>query len=573
MPNPHCPICWKRLFYRVFFGLVPARCVADQRVHRYLASGIGIVFACIVGMEAEAYGQRTLSLSSDMVLDNNALLMPTSAGNRSINGNAHQSEPLISFGGYQFATWYHNGANNEQDIYLARRDLTDPTNTWQSFDTGYNMVNGDEDGDGTGRMSWDSHNVIGMGISGDGRIHLAYDHHVDNLRYLTTRGINRATISSSAWASQTADADNLFFVPSGERAKFNAQDTGTVSGVTYPRFADGPNGDLLATYRTGGSGNGNTHFLSYNSGTSANSDGAPNQRWGQSHLVIDGSTGTYSDPYDTSSSPHRNAYLNGVDTAPDGTIHMTWTWRETPQDTNHDINYAYSQDGGNTWKNNDGLVIADKDTGQTISLNSQGIVVKELDRTQSLINQQGQTVDSNGVVHALMWHRREDGVNGEFDWEPGERFSAADSAYYHYHRDPLTGDWVQNQLPTERRVGSRPRIGHDADGNLYAVYTSSNDLIIAGATKDANYSDWEIVHEDNRNFVSHALLDQSRLVNDGVLSIFLQDNGPSSNVATGTSLRVLEFTLPTSVPEPSSLTLLSAIGILAMARRRKRLAG
>ena len=523
-------------------------------------------------------GQISLSASADMVLDNNALLMPSgSRFSRSINGKAHQAEPLLTFGGYQFATWYQNGSNNEQNIFLARRDLSDPTNSWQSFDTGYDMANGDEDGDGSGAGNWDSHNVIAMGISGDGRIHLAYDHHVDNLRYLTTRGVGKATISNSAWASQTSDSANQFFVPGGERTKFNSQDSGSVSGITYPRFGSAPNGDVVTTYRTGGSGNGDIHFLSYNAdtsaapGTKANSNGVLNQRWGSSHEVIDGHVGSYSDAYDTSNSNSRNAYLNGIDAGPDGTLHMTWTWRESSQGANHDIMYAYSEDGGNSWRNNDGLVVADKSTGQTINLNSQGINVVDLDRTQSVMNQQAQTVDADGVVHALMWHRRDDGVNGEFDWEEGERFSAADSAYYHYHRDPLTGDWVRNQLPTSRRVGTRPKLGHDADGNLFAVYTSSSDLIIAGATKDANFEDWTILYEDERSFASDAILDQSRLFNDGVLSIFIQDNGPASNVAIGTPLRVVEFNVITAVPEPSSFALLCSMGILALTRRRKRL--
>jgi hypothetical protein len=519
---------------------------------------VGGVLLFVCGLLA-ADVQAQLTLSADMVLDNNALLMPTgSRFSRGINGKAHQSEPLISFGGYQFATWYHNGANDEQDIYLARRDLT--TNTWDFFDTGYDMANGDEDGDGTGAGNWDSHNVIGMGISGDGRIHLAYDHHVDNLRYLTTRGVNKA--AGPTW-------DPSIFVPGGERAKFNAQDSSNVTGVTYPRFADAANGDVAVTYRTGGSGNGDTHFLSYNSGNTTNADGVLNQRWGASHEVIDGSAGTYSDAYDTSNSSSRNAYLNGVDTGPDGKLHMTWTWRESSQGANHDIMYAYSEDGGNVWKNNSGSIIADASTGQTINLNSQGINVVNLDRTQSLMNQQGQAVDSFGGVHALMWHRRDDGVNGEFDWEPGERFSSADSAYYHYFRDPITGNWVRAQLPTSERVGSRPKIGFDADGNLYAVYTSSNELIVAGATRNASYQNWQIMYTDTRNFISDPILDQSRLFNDGVLSVFLQENGPSSDVAIGTDLRVLEFDIIRSVPEPSSLLVLATAGVLALVRRRR----
>ncbi len=523
---------------------------------------VGICLLVCLFLCSIAHGQNSLSLSADMLLDDNALLMPTgSRFGRGINGRSHQSEPLVSFGGYQFATWYHNGANDEQDIYLARRNLSG--NTWESFDTGYNMVNGDEDGDGGTNQNgkWDSHNVIGMGISGDGRIHLAYDHHVDNLRYLTTRGVNKAT--GATW-------DTSLFVPGGERAKFNAQDSGTVSGVTYPRFASKPDGDIVAEYRTGGSGNGDTNILRYNSSNSTNSSGVLNQRWGASHEIIDGtsgSAGSYSDAYDTSNSTRRNAYLNGIDAGADGKLHMTWTWRESTQGANHDIMYAYSEDGGDTWLNNAGVIVADVNTGQSINLNSSGIKVVDLDRTNSLMNQQGQTVDQDGGVHALMWHRRFDEAG--FEWEDGEVFDRTDSAYYHYYRDPLTGEWERNQLPTSESVGSRPKIGYDANGDLYAVYTSSNDLIVAGATKNGSFEDWSILYSGTQNYISDPILDQERLFNDGVLSIFLQETGASSDVATGSDLRVLEFNIISSVPEPSHLLILSAFGLVSLSRRRK----
>ena len=522
---------------------------------------------------AFANAQNSVSLSADMLLDANALMMPTgSRFGRAINGRGHQTEPLVTFGGFQFATWYTNGANDEQHIYLARRRLSDPTNTWHTFDTGYDMVNGDEDGDGGTNQNgkWDSHNVIGMGISGDGRIHLAYDHHVDDLRYLTTRGVNKATLSDQAWQTQTADPANLFFVPGGERAKFNAQDSGSVTGITYPRFAPQSNGDVIAEYRTGGSGNGDTHILSYNSGSSTNSKGVPNQRWGASHKVIDGSStngGNYTDAYDMSDSRRRNAYLNGIDSGADGKLHMTWTWRESTQGANHDIMYAYSEDGGDTWKNNAGTVVADVSTGLTIKFNTPGVKVVDLDRTNSLMNQQGQVVDMDGGVHALMWHRRFDEPG--FEWEAGETFDKSDSAYYHYYRDPLTGNWDRNQLPTIQDVGGRPKIGYDANGDLFAVYTNrGSSLIIAGATKAANFQDWSILYEDSRNFASDPILDQARLFNDGILSIFLQESAPNSSVALGSDLRVLEFSVM-SIPEPSHLMVLSIAGMLAIGRRKR----
>jgi hypothetical protein len=488
-----------------------------------------------------------------MLLDSNALLMPgTGNFSRVINGGAHQAEALITHDGYQFATWYQNGANGNQHVMLARRNLNGTA--WERMDTGYDMTNGDEG-------SWDSHNVINMGISGDGRIHLAYDHHNDNLRYLTTRGVNKAT--GATW-------DSSIFLD--ERSTFN-NSSGNLGGVTYPRFAPKADGDLVAVYRNGGSGNGDTHFLSYNS-TGDTVDGVPRQRWGSSHIVIDGrsrAASSYSDGYNNSNSDTRNAYLNGIDAGADGRLHMTWTWRENSQEPNHDIMYAYSDDGGSTWKNNDGTIVANKTTGQTINLDSQGIKVVSLDRTQSVMNQQGQTVDHLGGVHALMWHRRDDGVDGEFDWA-GERFSSGDSAYYHHFRDPDSGEWLRRQLPTDERVGTRPKIGYDANGDLYAVYTSGGRLVIAGATKDSDYDDWAVLwnrSNDDQIWASSALLDQDRLFNDGILSVYLQEPGADSNSPTGTNLRILEFSVA-AVPEPTGFLVIVAAGIAMLCRRKKR---
>jgi hypothetical protein len=55
----------------------------------------------------------------------------------------------------------------------------------------------------------------------------------------------------------------------------------------------------------------------------------------------------------------RNGYWNGFDYDANGTLHKTWTYRESSAGyANHDINYASSTDGGFTWKNNAGAAIA-----------------------------------------------------------------------------------------------------------------------------------------------------------------------------------------------------------------------
>lgn len=256
-----------------------------------------------------------------------------------------------------------------------------------------------------------------------------------------------------------------------------------------------------------------------------------------------------------------------MDVDPSGRIHTTWTWRENSRGANHDINYAYSDDDGATWNNSDGGSL-----GSTISIDSPGIIVQSLDLRQGLANQQGQAVDSEGGVHALMYHRLQD---SESQWQPGEgNFFRGDSAYFHYYRDPLTGEWSQAALPTDRVVGSRPSIGFDSANNLYAAYltrSSGDDILrIAGAERlpSGGYSDWEVLEEDFRDWSGTPFLDQTRLLNENLLSIYIQEDTDSTQ-RTGTNLRVLEFNVlgVSTVPEPGSLTVLMALFLSFICRR------
>ncbi len=455
--------------------------------------------------------------------DSNALVLAT-GGNFShvINGSPFQQEALITHDGYQYASWYHNGTN--QDIYVSRRDLTG--NTWETIDTGYDMVNGNQ--------NWDAHNVISMGISGDGRIHLSYDHHVDGLRYVTTNtGV--ATSSGGVWNNSTFQL---------ERNALNLGGT-AIPRVTYSRFAN-VGDDLVFTYRDYGSGNGDVKIADYDAQTGL---------WSSTRYVNKGraGNGTYDDA-NSNPSNKRNAYHNGFHADSTGRLHTTWTWREGTQDGNHDINYAYSDDKGVTWRNNDGQLVGTNSS--PITLNSPGIEVVDLDRRQALINQQGQIVDGEGGVHALMRHRRQE---PGFEWQPGDgTFATSDAAYHHYYRDPVSGLWDVHQLPVNGPVNSRPRIGVDSGGNVFGLYTQSDDLVIAGARKIAGgYADWEILYRDQtRNYEGTPLLDTTRLFDDGILSIFVQEKATTSHPTnpTGSPLHILEFNTIT----PSTPSLFSA---------------
>ena len=189
-----------------------------------------------------------------------------------------------------------------------------------------------------------------------------------------------------------------------------------------------------------------------------------------------------------------------------------------------------------------------------------------IDREQTLMNQQGQTVDSNGGVHVLMWSRADPST-----YDPSDRaFDTTEAAHAHYFKDPVTGNWTKNLIPVidedgnMAQVGTRGQIAYDSNGNVYAAYTTPGvagdhgrnfydpgTLIIAGATADSGYANWSILYRDdvlfNRFFEGEPLIDQQRLASEGVLSVFIQEGSSNSGV-TMSDLHILDFNI-TDTPD------------------------
>ncbi len=456
---------------------------------------------------SRALGAVQLSLLEDSVLDSGALLFASNATyGRAINSVSYQTEALMTYGGYQYATWYHLGS--DEDVYLARRSLSG--GSWQVMDTGFNMTN----------TTSDAHNVISMGISGDGTVHLSWDHHNNTLKYANTDG---GSATGSTWNSSIFNSQMSSLNVGGS----------TIYDVTYPRFITDPtSGDMYMTYRTGYSGNGDMNMVAYDSSSGL---------WGSSSQIINGSSADV------------NPYLNGMDVDSTGRLHTTWTWRPTAGSSNYYLMYAYSDNGGATWNNSDGVNL-----GSTVYPNSPGILIDdgnsgngvlgELNIYNSIMNQQTQIVDGDGRVHMVMWHADDanrDSVSG---------FNTSASAYFHYYRDPSTGDWARTELPTDYAVGSRPDIAYDADGNIFVTYVTpgvgdsggyytDGDLVVASASLASGYTDWEVVYTDQRDFIGEPKFDQKRLLVDGVLSVYIQENDDAVTWRTGTPLHVIDFSV------------------------------
>lgn len=156
----------------------------------------------------------------------------------------------------------------------------------------------------------DAHNVISMAVDGEGYLHLSFDHHGHPLRYC--RSIAPDTLAFGDLEPMTGRGEE---------------------DVTYPEFHNLADGNLIFVYRSGASGRGNMVMNRYDTAT---------RRWERMHDVLIDGEGM------------RNAYWQ-LATDARGTIHLSWVWRETwLVETNHDLCYARSYDGGKTWTRSDG---------------------------------------------------------------------------------------------------------------------------------------------------------------------------------------------------------------------------
>ncbi len=261
----------------------------------------------------------------------------------SVNTAVFRANSITSHGDTQYCCFY----NPEGYVTVARRKRG--TDSWEVRQTQYK-----------GNVS-DAHNVISMAADGDGYLHLSFDHHGHPLRYC--RSI----------APDTLAFDNLEpMIGVGEE------------DVTYPEFHNLADGNLIFVYRSGASGKGNMVMNRYDITT---------RKWERIHdVLIDGEG-------------KRNAYWQ-LSTDSKGTIHLSWVWRETwLVETNHDLCYARSDDGGKTWKRSDGSVYS-----LPITIDNAEIAW-HIPQNSELINQTSMTAEDNGNPFiATYWREAGDSV-------------------------------------------------------------------------------------------------------------------------------------------------------------------
>lgn len=438
--------------------------------------------------------QSGLQKIEETVVDPHALVLAADAKfGRGINGQAYQQAGLLTYAGWQYAAYY----DAERRVCLARRKL--PDGPWQKLafeDFRYPAEN--------------THDTISFGISeDDGRIHLSFSQHAIPLRYRVSQPGVATNPEAHAWTP------GVF----GEIT--NRLGNQSLSSVTYPVFLSLPDGDLLFGWREGSSGNGENRFARYASRT-----GEWSEPW-----TITSRAGTFQDELGTSDS--RCAYLNDQEITPDGRLHITLCWREKAPTANHGLAYMVSADGGRTWRDNQGNTLE-----TPVRVDSPDLAVLDIPRRLGLMNQCGQTVDSAGRVHVLMYQMTEKTFAEsarQSPWGP-----PVARRYIHSWRS-AEGEWKQNELPGP--VGTRPKVVADPEGNLYAIavvpetgkpferglYLSRGQLVVYRATVAKQWKDWEVIHREPGPFLTEPVIDLPLWRKEGLLSLFVQDSGESSS--------------------------------------------
>ncbi len=276
--------------------------------------------------------------------------------NTSVNTTVFRNSPLVTDGDTQYISYY----DPEGYLVLGKRKLNETAWTLQRSQYKGNVA--------------DAHNVISMAMDGEGYLHVSFDHHGHPLNYCRSVAPGSLELGPKVAMTGTDEQD-----------------------VTYPEFYKMPDGGLIFVYRSGASGRGNLIMNRYDLDT---------HKWERvQDILIDGEG-------------QRNAYWQlYVDEK--GTIHLSWVWRETwLVETNHDLCYASSPDGGKTWY---------KSTGEPYMLpirEDNAEYAWRIPQNSELINQTSMCTDADGHPYIVTYWREADSDVPQYRvvWNDGKQW-------------------------------------------------------------------------------------------------------------------------------------------------------
>lgn len=341
----------------------------------------------------------------------------------------------------------------------------------------------------TGNVS-DAHNVISLGIDGDGFLHLSFDHHGHPLHY----------------ARSVAPGDLTF----GDMEPMTGADE---SDVTYPDFYTLPDGDLLFAYRSGASGRGNLVLNRYST---------KERKWHRVHdILVDGEG-------------QRNAYWQ-LCTDSKGVIHLSWVWRETwLVETNHDLCYARSRDGGRTWERSDGTPYPLPITASTAE------VAVEIPQNSELINQTSMSADAAGNPCIATYWRDSDSKVPQFRmvWHDGKAWHA-EQVGRRTQPFSLSGGGTK-MIPI-----SRPACVWSDKGMMMLFRDAERGSRLSVAAKETGAEDWKITDIGETNLDAwEPTIDRNLWQNKGKLNVFVQPThqGDGEKTVSGAAPTMINVT-------------------------------
>lgn len=338
----------------------------------------------------------------------------------SVNTAIFRNASLVTDGGTQYVAFY----DPDGYVVLGKRPLDD--SEWTLERSPYQ-----------GHVA-DAHNVISMMVDGDGYVHVAFDHHGSRLNYCR---------SVAPGSLRLGDKEPMTGVDEDD--------------VTYPEFYRMPDGGLLFAYRSGASGKGNLVMNRYDLRT---------RRWERvQDVLIDGEG-------------QRNAYWQlFVDGR--GVIHVSWVWRETWMvETNHDLCYACSPDGGKTWY---------KSTGEPYTLpicKDNAEYACRIPQDSELINQTSMCTDAAGHPYIVTYWRDagSDVPQYRLVWHDGRQWNVRQIMQRHQPFS-LKGGGTK-MIPI-----ARPRIVVDGD-RAYLIFRDAErgSKVSMAYTDDLRQGRWDV---------------------------------------------------------------------------------
>lgn len=254
----------------------------------------------------------------------------------SVNSTIFRRDPLASDGTRQYVAYYDSVGH----LVVGKRLLNQQE--WELKGTTI-----------TGGAA-DAHNSISIAVDGSGVLHVAFGCHCSPLQYY----IGDASGSLELRKVEMVGRDEM--------------------EATYPEFYRLENGDLLFTYRDGAAARTALVLNRYDVRRAA---------WVRVSSAVIEAFGDLT-PY----------WQMCVDAR--GGLHLTWSWRGTRDvESNHDICYAYSPDGGSSWRRGDGSVYTLPITYESAE------VIAKVGPSQTLINQGTMACDGDGGVYLATYYR------------------------------------------------------------------------------------------------------------------------------------------------------------------------